>query len=369
VSRRVQVLIASAALAAASRAAGGDPDATPAGSLAVKTAPPATVGEILSRAEGYVVAILVERAEDVGAQNRLDRFSFRRASPEARAYRRRPAGFATGILLDADGHVLTSLYNVAGDVKSIAVRIPGREPLPARVVSRSPHDDLALLKLDAAAGGGEALASLVVPGGFQAPVWADAEARAGTFVLALGRSPDPERLTVTKGIVSAGGRSGGRLIQTDAELNYGNTGGPLVDLDGRIVAVASFVGHTQLQWGLNSGVGFGATAATVLALLPRMKEGKDIEPPRPPVLGVRGDPDEPETEGARIRDVTAGSGAAQAGIRAGDVIIEIDGTALQNFHQLRRVIFEKKPGDLVKAKVRREGGVVEVEARLGTIPP
>jgi len=333
--------------------------AVPSAAEAVKQ--PETVRDLVDRAARWVVAIQVEREKDLPPPERsvFPGFEGRRGSPVTEAYKRRPDGYASGVLLEG-GRVLTSFYNVAGALKSIRVTLPGGPVLPARLLAKSAGDDLALLEIQR--GDGES------PLPASEPLWADASsARAGRIVLALGRSPDPARVTATRGIISATGRNGGRAFQTDAELNYGNTGGPIIDLEGRIVAIATFIGHTQLQWGFNSGVGFGTTAATVREVLPRLMEGKDVEAHQPPFLGVQKDPEAPDIEGARIHKVVDGSGADRAGLLPGDLITEIEGVSLGSFDQLRRIIYSRKPGETVKLKVRRGSETLDVEPMLGSL--
>ena len=321
---------------------------------------PATMKEILERAELWTVALQVEREKDVPLpRNALERMAAaqRRLSKEARAYYKRPDGYVSGVLLDDQGDVVTSFYNIAGEIKSIRVTLPGGQTYPAKVVAKSPADDIALVRVEPTDGR--------LPLHFREPLWADSSAlRPGQITLVAGRSPDPGRLTVTRGILSAVGRNGGRAIQTDAELNYGNSGGPIFDLDGRIVAIAGFVGHTQVQWGFNSGIGFGTSASVIQEMLPRLKRGEDVEAFQPPFLGVQCDRGSPE-KGAKVDKVTPGSAAERAGIQPNDVILEFNGTKLLNFDHLKRLIFSSKVNDAVKMKVRRGEGTLDLEASLG----
>jgi len=314
--------------------------------------PPESIADIIERAERWTVAIEVERESEGGAREGGAR---RRLSAEARTYYRRPAGFVSGVLTGTPGEVITSFYNVMGNVKSLRVTFPDGTTREGSVVARSQHDDLALIRTR----GDRA------PVPAPAPEWADWESlRAGQFVLAAGRSPDPRRVTVTKGIISAIGRNGNRTIQTDAELNYGNSGGPILDLRGRIVAIATLVGHTYPQWGFNSGVGFGVSASTVLETLPVLASGKNAPQPRAPVLGVQKDPATPDIDGARVSELLEGGAAALVGIRKGDVITELDGTPIHSFDHLRRLVYSRKGGEVVKLKVRRGSEIIEVEPRL-----
>lgn len=314
-----------------------------------------TLENLLARTSRWVVALDVERVKDV-APARVRGLAF---TQETRSYYERPSGCVSGILIDAAGHVITSAYNVAGELKSIRAVLPGKKPLEARIVSRSVHDDVALLRLE----------GFEPPAGFEEPAWADdAPLGPGRFVFALGRSPDPERLTVTRGIVSALTRNEGRVIQTDAKLNYGNVGGPMVDLDGSIIAMSSFVGHTQPQWGMNSGVGFGTRASILREIIPRLASGESIAAPSSPLLGVQCERVSPDQGGAKVLSVQAGSAAGQAGIKSGDAIIAFEGIHLHDFDHLRRLIFSRKVGDKVKLKIEREGQTLEVDATLQARP-
>lgn len=331
-------------------------------SSAAASAPaaPRSIEEILRRIDRWVVAIRVERTKDLPlpAPRIAPQIPERLMPPETRDYFQRPSGYATGVLIDREGHVLTSHYNIAGEVRSIEVVLPGGARRAARKVASAPADDLALLRIE----GGEPAAA---QDSWEDPPWAERAPVAGRFVLAVGRSPDPRSLTVTEGIVSAAGRNGGRAFQTDAKLNYGNVGGPLVDLDGRFLGIGGFVGHIYPQWGLNSGIGFGTTAATIREVLPSLIAGKDVAVPESPFLGVRAAPDDVDKDGAPILQVLDDSAAARAGLRDGDLIIGVDGERVHTFQQLRRLLYGRKPGEAVKIKVRRGEETLELDVTLG----
>lgn len=323
--------------------------------------PPGTVDELVRAASLSVVAIDVERTKDLPPSV----FQPQRISKQGRSVFERPKGPSSGILLDLEGHVLTSNYNVAGEVKTIHVTLATGATFAARVLARSVQDDVALLRLE------EPLKSLPfeLPGmtgllnAGESPL-----PTVGQVVFALGRSPDPTRVTVTRGIVSASARNGGRAIQTDTELNYGNSGGPILNLDGRLVAMAGFVGHIYPQWGQNSGVGFGVTARTLEELLPKLKAGENVTAFRPGFLGIESDPSRTTEGGAKVINVVAGGGAASAGVLKDDVILEIDGKELYDFAHLSRLIFAKKPGEKVQLRVRRGAETITLEAILGEFP-
>ena len=318
---------------------------------------PRTVEDLLRRVEPWVVAIRVERRSDVGRSRFQPRF-VPRAAPD---YFKRPKGLVTGLLVDRQGLVLTSHYNVAGELESVEVLLPGGEKRTAKLLASDRMDDLALLKIE-----GEEPA--VPADRWREPPWASNRPGTGKVLFAVGRSPDPERLTVTQGIVSATGRNGNRTFQTDAKLNYGNVGGPLIDLDGRIVGISAFVGHIFPQWGLNSGVGFGTSVSTLREVLPRLRQGEDIEPPEAPFLGVRSNPDDLGGDGARVAEVIDDSAAEAAGLVQNDVILELEGKEITNFNHLRRLLFDYRVGDTVEIKVRRGNDQLTFKVKLKKRP-
>jgi S1-C subfamily serine protease len=327
--------------------------------VAAERKSPATVEELVEEAGRWIVALRVERTKDLPPA----RLPVRGLPPEMKSYYERPEAWVSGILVDAEGHVVTSAYNVAGEVKSIAVKLPGGDEHEARVVARSLPDDVALLKLTDA---GE----LEGPTPFVEPEWADLSSlRAGRIVFAVGRAPDPAQLTVTRGILSAVTRNGGRSVQTDAELNYGNVGGPILDLKGRIVGMACFVGHVRPQWGVNSGVGFATKGIAIRDMLPELRKGKDYNPFKFPLLGIRGDRDfvDIPTRGARVESVLDNGPASRAGVEKGDVIVAFRGARVKSFDHLRRLIFGCGVGEKVKLEVKRGEETLELEVVLGEI--
>lgn len=279
---------------------------------------------------------------------------------DLRAYFRRPAGPASGLLIDGEGHVLTSLYNVAGEIRKIEVRLADGTTSPATVLARDVVDDLALLKLEKPIAD-----SLTLP-----PLSWGESFQTGRFVLAIGVSGEPGGTTVTLGIISAPGRNGGRMFQTDAALNYGNAGGPIVDLEGRVMGIAAFIGHFYPYWGMNSGIGFGVRADTIRKVLPVLLDGKDIVLMGRPVLGVyppKTTAEESEEKGARIGRVVPDSGSAAAGLEDSDVIVEFGDVIVEDFSHLRQLIMQRKPGETVPIKVRRGDKTLDLRVVLGEV--
>lgn len=319
-----------------------------------------SIASIVEQVERNVVAISMERITDIPKPNEFKRKRFPGLSDEdfrdLNDYFKRPPGPVSGLLLNQEGHVLTSNYNVSKKVKDIRVQLGDGTELPAEIVARAAHDDLALLKITSG-----------VPESFPVhPIsWAGApKLRSGRFVLAIGKSPDPKRTTMTLGIISSPTRYFNRLFQTDAALNYGNIGGPLVDLEGNVLGIAAFVGPHFPHWGFNSGIGFGVRADRIREVLPMLKRGEEPVIENSPFVGIGGGADRSRV-GVRIGRVLPNRAAAAAGIKTDDVLIEWEGIQLYDFEQLRFLISKRKPGDEITLKVKRGEDTIELKLTLG----
>lgn len=258
---------------------------------------------------------------------------------------RKGVGPTTGLVVSADGYLVSSAFNFANKPASIFVAVPGhRDGYVARLVATDTTRMLTLLKIDAA--------GLPVPEA--AP---KKDVRVGQTALALGRTFDtPEHLpSVSVGIVSALGRIWGKAIQTDAKVSPANYGGPLLDLEGRVLGVlvpASPHGEDEtagVEW-YDSGIGFAIPLDDVNAVLPRLKRGKDLHRG---MLGVLPKSSDIYGVEATIGTVLPSSPAGKAGLRSGDVITEIDGKPVRNQAQVLHALGSKYEGDKVSLKVRR----------------
>lgn len=272
-------------------------------------------------------------------------------------FARRPVGaWCSATILESEGTILTTHFNVSGKVRSIRVLLPDGRELEGKLTASNAIYDLAMIKVEAA--------------GLPVPPLARLETlRMGTPLLALGRGPDGKGLTVHPGILSSPSRLGGRAIQTDAKLNYGNVGGPLVDLEGRLVGITCKVDvRYAADRGQNSGVGFAIPHDRLPEVLSELKAGRSVLEARRAFLGVKTSAPSAEgegTEGFRVGEVVPGSAAERAGLRAGDVIAEIDGRRIRGFDDLRAAIGRRNPGDRIRMKVRRGEASLEVECELG----
>ena len=152
--------------------------------------------------------------------------------------------------------------------------------------------------------------------------------------------------------------------QIGALLNYGNTGGPVIDIDGKVVGMAAQLG-TNTEWRQNCGVGFMLNAAQIRQALPELAAGKIVDGKKPGFLGVLGDKTPNPAGGARIADVVRGLAADRAGLQAGDVVVEYNGKKLSDWAALSSLTWNLNAGDVAKLKIRRAGQVVEKTVTLG----
>ncbi len=273
-------------------------------------------------------------------------------------FARRPTdAWTSGTIVEADGLIVTTCFNCTGRLKSIKVLLPDGRELEGKLLGMNGLYDIAAIKVEAT--------------GLTAVRRAPLEAlKAGDGVLAVGRAPDGKGLTLNQGIISAASRLNGRGVQTDAKLNFGNVGGPLVDLQGRLVAVTCKVDSKySSSRGQNSGVGFAVTHDRLFGeILPKLKAGESVAEARRPFLGIEFNQKSTVTDGVELATVQPGGAAEKSGIKAGDVILEFDGKRTEYFEKLKDAILSKSPGDRVKVRIRRGEQDLEVDCELGWAP-
>jgi S1-C subfamily serine protease len=300
-----------------------------------------------------VVAIRVEReSEEKPKSPSAPGLRGRFGIPPEDVFAKRPSAWCSGIVVEATGTILTTYFNVSGKVHSIKVRLADGRTMEGKLLGYNGTYDLAAIKVEA-----EGL-----------PVLKRArleDLKVGQPLVALGRAPDGKSLTVNPGIVSAASRFGGRVIQIDSKLNYGNVGGPLVDFEGRLVAVSCKVDVKFASvYGQNSGVGFAITHDRFNGVLADLKAGKNEAEARRPFLGIQFD-QKSTKQGVELESVRPGQAAEKAGLKARDVIVEFDGLKVTQFDELREAILRKSSGDKVKVKVLRGEDELEFECTLG----
>jgi len=305
----------------------------------------------IEKAAAVTVSIKVDRKADAAQRATRVPGNFLGSTFAAR-----PEAPVTGLIYEADGWIVTSYFNIQGDLRGVEVTLPDGAIHPAKVMGWNVGADIALLKIEATG-----LATL--------PAADPGDLRTGDVVVAVGRGPDGRGVTANQGILSAPGRHSGRSVQVDARLNYGNTGGPLVNLDGRLVGLCNKVNIVSAgDRGQNSGVGFVMLSSKITEILPSLKKGDRTEGSGRPFLGVVGDPEYAGGDGAPLKSIYAGGSAEKAGLQAGDVIQSLDGVKIRNFDDLRGEIMKHKVGDSVKLKVKRGDEVLDFEMPLGENP-
>lgn len=271
----------------------------------------------------------------------------------------RTSGLGSGVVLRSDGHIVTNAH-VVGDAERVQVEFSDLRTLPARVIGVDEASDLAVLKVDA-----DGLPTV--------PLGDSSQVKVGDVVLALG-NPLGVGQTVTMGIVSAKSRTTGPgdgsyqdFIQTDAPINQGNSGGALVNLSGELVGInAQILSRT----GGNIGLGFAIPAEMVRSVTDQLIAEGVVHRSRLGVtaqaltaelaagLGLEG------PGGALVGEVEADSPAARGGLRAGDVIVALDGRTIADANALRNQVAAIRPGSVVAIDVLRDGGRQQLQATL-----
>ena len=272
----------------------------------------------------------------------------------------------SGIIIDKTGIVVTNNHVIEGGTE-IMVRVGAdNSEMKAKVIGTDPKTDLAVLRIEGAKD-------------LPFAQWGDSDsAEVGDWAIAIG-SPFALDQSVTVGIISAKGRNQvglgtdfrADMIQTDAAINPGNSGGPLCDIEGNIIGVNTAI---YSRSGGYMGIGFAIPANLAKDIVGRLlKEGKIVRG----WLGVYIQPLDAELakelglkQGVGIHEVIEGSPAAEAGLQAGDVVLEVDGKAVKEVTELQRRIGDFKPGQTVKLKVM---GYADKKSRaitvkVGTLP-
>ncbi len=285
----------------------------------------------------------------------------------------------SGFVIDKAGHIITNDHVVAGAQK-IQVSFSGSDELNASVVGKDPSTDVAVLQVDA-----RSRSLTPIPLGNSDAV------QVGDAVVAIG-NPFSLTRTATAGIVSAvqrtidapNGLTIDHVIQTDAAINHGNSGGPLLNARGQVIGVNAQIPNES---GGNVGIGFAIPINTVKGVVAQLIRSGKVQHA---FLGVSAVPvtaqlarlfDLPTKSGLLVQQVTPGSAAAAAGLRAGrtsvvvegesyllggDIIVAADGAPVSSQNQLRDLIARAKPGDRISLQVYRAHKRRTMEVKLGT---
>ena len=290
----------------------------------------------------------------------------------------------SGFVVDKAGHIVTNFHVVDG-AGQIRVSFSNRDTVEAELVGTDPSTDLAVVRVDANA---SALTPL--------PLGNSDQVRVGDPVVAIGNPFGLDR-TATAGIVSALQRlitapnqfTIDHVIQTDAPINHGNSGGPLLNMRGQVIGV-----NTQIETGGvsdgNVGIGFSVPSNTVKDVLAQLLQTGRVDHA---YLGIGGQAvnadlaeqyNLPVKAGVLVEEVHSESGASTAGLQGGetrvvaagetyilggDIIVAVDGTKTDSIQQLRDAIAAHQPGDKVEVSIYRDAAKTSVTVTLGRQPP
>jgi len=291
----------------------------------------------------------------------------------------------SGFVIDKAGYIVTN-YHVVGEAQSVQVSFSNSDTMKARIVGKDPYTDIALLKVEASS---RALKPLDLGN-------SDA-VRVGDQVAAIGNPFGYDR-SITLGIVSAlqrsltapNGSPIDHVIQTDAALNHGNSGGPLLNTKGQVIGVSSAISTGDNGTEGNVGIGFAIPINTVRDVIAELKQHGRVDHP---LLGVVGHPissniakvfNLPADHGLLVERVIPGSGAEKAGLRGGtnqvvvegesyqlggDLIVKASGIDLVSTERLREIVAERKPGDTLALEYFRGSERRTADVKLGRQPP
>ncbi len=353
---------------------------TPAPTAAVPAVTIPSFADVAARVMPAVVSIRsteIVRESDRRRQFGIDPFEFffpdprdrrRFGTPDGEDEERRRESGGSGFIISPDGFILTNNHVIEGASK-VDVHYGadengnGGRTVQAKIVGRDPATDMALLKIDID----------------QQMPWirlGDSDRiRKGDWAIAIGH-PFQFENTLTVGVISAKGRSLGlsretqsfeNFIQTDAAINFGNSGGPLLSISGEVIGI-----NTAIRGGAQ-GIGFATPINTAKVLLPQLKEGKvtrgylgmtitDVSEEHREAFNL------PEARGALVQTVDPGKPAAKAGLKPGDVVIEVDGKPIRNNRDLIDYVSYLPVGSDVKITLIRNGQRMNLTAETAERP-
>ncbi len=319
-----------------------------------------SLADLAERVSPAVVSIDASSFESAEERGRNQPFEFfmgpRGPRDDDREFRRESGG--SGFLVSEDGYVVTNNHVIRG-AEELQVRV-GERDYEAEVKGTDPATDLALLKIDS----DDPLPYLSL---------GDSDSlRPGDWVMAIG-SPAGLDNSVTVGVVSAKQRRIGisnetnsfeNFIQTDAAINFGNSGGPLMNLSGEVIGI-----NTAINWG-SENIGFAVPVNVLKTVLPQLQEhGRvrrgflglsvvDLEQEAAEAFGLG------STDGALVMGVTEDMPAEEAGVRVGDIVLEVDGNPIENTRGLIDYVSDQGPGARVDLTLLRDGERTELEVVL-----
>jgi serine protease Do len=339
----------------------------------VTAAGPASFADVVERVKPAVVAIKVKAVEnaqggmfempDISPDDPMYRFfkRFGEPGPGGRPQKHMTMSQGSGFIISADGYVVTNNH-VVEHASEVEVALDDSRSLPAKVVGTDKRTDLALLKIN----DGQKLPYVE---------WGSTTPRVGDWVIAVG-NPFGLGGSVTAGIISARGRDIGAgpyddFLQIDAPVNRGNSGGPAFDSHGNVIGVNTAIYSPS---GGSVGIGFAIPTEVAKDVVAALKEkgsvsrgwiGVKIQNVTPEIadsMGLK------TTKGALVAQPQKGAPAEEAGLKAGDLIVAVNGDKIETPRDLARRIAALGPGKTVDVTYQRAGAEKTVKLKLGTLP-
>ena len=285
-----------------------------------------------------------------------------------RTYKQEVKGLGSGFIISPDGYIVTNDH-VAGNATDITITISGGKQMKAKVVGSDPATDICLLKVD-----GKELPYVTIGNSDDVII--------GEWTIAFGNPfglfEINDKPTVTVGVISATGMKLGQLenrfyrdmIETDAAINGGNSGGPLVNSSGEVIGMNTLI-FTGGQTSTYIGYGFAIPINKVKKIVTDLKKkgkvshditaGFDVQPVDARIaqyLGMK------TPQGVIVSDIVAGGPAVAAGLKIGDVVLEVNGEKVNSDNDILAVMVESSPGDYLKFKVFRERKTIDISLKL-----
>jgi len=312
----------------------------------------------------YSTVTIHERPNPLLSDPTFRRFFGDDSGAQSQPRTRRAQSLGSGVIVSPDGYILTANHVVDGADKVKVALASGEKEFDARIIGTDPPTDTAVLKVD-----GKNLPAVAIADSDKLEV--------GDVVLAIG-NPFGVGQTVTMGIVSALGRGGFGIssyedfIQTDAAINVGNSGGPLVDAEGRLVGINTWI---ISRTGGSQGLGFAVPINMARYAMERLiREGKvtrgylGLVLQQEMTLELAKEFKLPSMHGALVTTVDPHSPAGKAGFEDGDFVTEFNGQKVKDMMHLRVMVSQTAPGTKATLKVVRDGKEKTLTATLGELP-